>query len=200
MERIEHGQMDNRIAHLYSGREQIQNAMILEGSAKELGIALGRQSLIDAKYQLGLTLKRRVEEFEPIPDGWFAQRWLAVWHPGIFDQRDNEFHEMQDYYELYLEATKLLAASYVITGDMDAARKAYMDSIDFMKSISFDNVHTIRFIHKPSEIQDRFIFHPIDYIEVEKEDTEKEAQEYDYMIIEATGEDLLEVLNDDQEV
>ncbi len=201
VERIEHGQMDDRIALLYSGREQIQNAMICEDlDTRKQDIASGRQSLITAKHQLGRTLKRRIEEFEPIPEGWFAQRWLAFCHKGIFDQRDDEFQEMQDYYELYLEATKLLAASYAVTDEMEAARKAYTDSVDFMKSISFDNVRTIQFVHKPSEVHDRFIYHPVAYIEAEREDAEEKAQGYDCMIIEVTGEDLLEVLGDEQEI
>ena len=201
VERIEHGQMDDRIALLYSGREQIQLAMTLENlDEKKHAIALGRKSLIDAKHQLGMTLKRRVEEFEPIPEGWLAQWWLAFHHKGVFDRRDDEFQEIQDYYELYLESTKLLAASYVVTNDMEAAKKVYMGSIDFMKSISFDNVRTIQFIHKALDVRDRFVYHPVAYIEAEQKDAEEGAQEYDYMIIEATGEELLEVLSDAQEV
>lgn len=198
VERIEQGQMDDRIALLYSGQEQIQTAVTtfndLDSMKQE--VALGRKNVITAKYQLGMTLKRQIEEFEPIPEGWFKQWRLAFLHKGIFDQRDDDFQKVQDYYELYLEATKLLAASYVVTGEMEAAKKAYMNSIDFMKSISFDTIRTIQFIHKPSEICDRFIYHPVTYIEAEQDDAREETREYDYMMIEATGEDLLEVLSD----
>lgn len=201
VERIEHGQMDDRIALLYSGREQIQLAMTLKDSdARKQAMALGRKSLIDAKYQLGMTLKRRIEEFEPIPEGWFAQRWLAFRYKGIFDQRDDEFQEMQDYYELYLESTKLLAASYIATDEIEAAKKAYGDSIEFIKSIRFGNAQTIKFVHKPEEIQDQFVYHPVAYIEAEQEDAEGDAKEFDYMIIEATGEELLEVFGDGNEI
>ena len=201
VERIEHGQMDDRIALLYSGREQIQLAMTLKDSdARKQAMALGRKSLIDAKYQLGMTLKRRIEEFEPIPEGGFAQRWLAFRYKGIFDQRDDEFQEMQDYYELYLESTKLLAASYIATDEIEAAKKAYGDSIEFIKSIRFGNAQTIKFVHKPEEIQDQFVYHPVAYIEAEQEDAEGDAKEFDYMIIEATGEELLEVFGDGNEI
>ena len=201
VERIEHGQMDNRIALLYSGREQIQLAMTLKDSdARKQAIALGRQSLIDAKYQLGMTLKRRIEEFEPIPEGWFAQRCLAFQHKGIFDQRDDDFQEMQNYYELYLESTKLLAASYVATDEIDTAKKAYSDSIDFIKTIRFGNAQTIKFVHRLAEIQDLFVYHPVTYIKAEQEDAEEDAKEYDYMIIETTGEQLREVFGDGDEI
>ncbi len=201
VEKIEHGQMDDRIALLYSGREQIQLAMLLnDPEDRKRAIALGRQSLIDAKYQLGLTLKRRIEEFEPIPEGWFAQRWLAFRNKGVFDRRDDEFQEMQDYYELYLEATKLIAKSYVETGDIDAARQAFADSMTFMETIGFKNARTIKYIHKPKEIQDRFVFYPVAYIEAEREDADEEAKEYDYMMIEASGQDIMEALGDVEEV
>lgn len=201
VERIEHGQMDDRIALLYSGREQVENAMLLKDQdEKKRGIALGRKNLIDAKYQLGLALKRRIEEFEPIPDGWLAQRWLAFRHKGVFNRRDDEFQEMQDYYALYLEATKLLAASYVAMGEIEAAKKAFSDSADFMGTISFGNARTIQYIHKPKEIQNRFVYHPVAYIEAEQEEADEGAKEYDYMIIEATGEEILEVLRDGEEV
>ncbi len=197
VERIEHGQMDDRVALLYSGREQIQLAMTLKDSdSRKQAIALGRQRLIDAKNQIGMTLKRRIEEFEPIPKGWFVQRWHACRHKGIFDQRDDEFQEMQDYYELYLQATKLLATSYIAVDEIDAANKVYEESINFVKTIQFRNAETIKFIHKPLEIQDLFVYHPDTYIKAEQENAKEDAKKFDYMIIEATGEELLEVFRD----
>ena len=201
VERIEHGQMDDRIALLHSGREQIELAMLLnDPNDKKQAIALGRQSLIDAKHQIGMTLKRRAEEFEPIPEGWLAQRWLAFWHDGIFDRRDYEFEEMQDYYALYLDSTKLLAASYIATGEIEAAKKAYLDSIDFMGAINFGNAQTIKYIHTSEDIQDRFVYHSVSYIEVEQKNADEDAKEYDYMVIEATGKEILEALGDGEEI
>lgn len=201
VERIEHGQMDDRIAGLYSGREQIQHAMLLEDPQdKKQAIALGRQSLTDAKYQLGMTLKRRIETFEPIPDGWWMQWWQAFKHKGIYDRRDDEFQEMQDYYALFLEATNLLAASYVVTGDIEAAKQTYSDSEQFMSTIEFSNAQTIRRIHKPKDVQNTFVFHPVDYVKAEREEAEEAAKEYDYMLIEASGQDLLEVLGNVEEI
>lgn len=158
--------------------------------ARRLAIALGRQSLIDAKYQLGLALKRRIEEFEPIPEGWFRQRLLAIRYKGIFDRCDDEILELQNYYALYLESTKLLAASYVATGEIETAKKAYEDSIKFVKTIRFENVQTIRFVHESEGIQDLFVYHPVSYIEAEQKDAEENAKDFDYMIIE-TWKDFL---------
>lgn len=195
VERIEHGQMDDRIAGLYSGREQIQHAMLLEDPQdKKQAIALGRQSLTDAKYQLGLTLKRRIEEFEPIPDSTFRQLNLAFRQKGVFDRRDDEIDEIQNYYALFLDATQLLAASYIVTGDIEAATQTYKDSIEFVSTIDFSNVQTIRHIHKQKEIKDLFVFHPITDINAEKKKLDAAAKEYDYLLIEASGNELLEVL------
>ena len=125
---------------------------------------------------------------------------LAFRHKGIFDQRDDEFQEMQNYYELYLESTKLLAASYVATDEIETAKKAYGDSIDFIKTIRFGNAQTIKFVHRLAEIQDLFVYHPVTYIKAEQDDAEEDAKEYDYMIIETTGEELREVFGDGNEI
>lgn len=201
VERIEHGQMDDRIAGLYSGREQIKLALMLKDPVeKKRAIALGRQSLIDAKYKLGITLKRRIEEFKPLPDGWWAQRWLVFRHKDILNRRDDEVQEIQDYYELFLEATKLIAFSYIQIDEKDTATRAFVDSIDFMKTINFENLHTIRFIHKKNYIQEMFMYHPVAYIEAEQQQAEEDGKEYDYMLVEVSGEELLEVLKDGKEV
>lgn len=95
VERIEHGQMDDRIAGLYSDHEEIQCSMLLDDPQdKKQAIALGRQSMTDTKYQLDMTLMRRIEMLEPIADGWWAQRWQAFTHKSIYDRRDDEFQEM----------------------------------------------------------------------------------------------------------
>ena len=44
------------------------------------------------------------------------------------------------------------------------------------------------------------MYHPVAYIEAEQEEADEGAKEYDYMIIEATGEEILEVLRDGEEV
>jgi hypothetical protein len=69
-----------------------------------------------------------------------------------------------------------------------------------MKAVRFGNVQTIKFVHKPEGIQDMFMYHPVTYLEAEQEQVEKDAQKFDYMLIEASGEDLLEVLEHGKEV
>ncbi len=44
------------------------------------------------------------------------------------------------------------------------------------------------------------MYHPVAYIEAEQEDAEGDAKEFYYMIIEATGEELLEVFGDGNEI
>ena len=198
---IERGQMDDRIGLLLSGREQIQNAMLLsDQNTRRQEIALGRQNLYIAKNQIGLAFKRRVEKYKPIPRSKFAQKWEEYWHAGILSQRDEEFDELQDYYGLYLEVTKYLAASYLLTEEFAVARKVYEDSIDFMKTIDFRNVRTIQYIHNIKAIQNTFAFHPVAFIEAEKEDAEKESQKYDHIIIEASGEEILEAIENGKEI
>ena len=163
-------------------------------------IALGRQNIFDAKHQIWLTLKRRIEEFEQIPANRLQLWIMELIHKGMLSKLDNEFNEMQDYYELYLEATKLLAVSYYLTNNIDAAEKVFEDSMDAMGRIRFTNAQTIRFIHSKEHAQDLFVFHAVTYIKAEQEEAKENAKEYDYMLIEVAGEDLMEAFKNGKKV
>ena len=44
------------------------------------------------------------------------------------------------------------------------------------------------------------MYHPVTYIEAEQEQAEDDGKEYDCMLVEVSGEDLLEVLEDGKTV
>lgn len=46
-------------------------------------------------------------------------------HSGYLADKDREVSEMQEYYDLYLQATKLIAASYAIGGDLKTAEESF---------------------------------------------------------------------------
>ncbi len=197
VERIEHGQMDDRIALLDTGREQITFALLQnDEDEKKQGIMMGRNNLILAKNQIGKTLKRRVEEFESLPENKNMRFFMEVFHPGYLARRDEEVEEIQNYYEMYLNATNMLAASYAYSGEIEAAKQVYISSEEFMKGINFENIKTIELSHKKEELKDMFFNRSLEYIEVDEELCMEEAEPYDTVSIEVTGEKLLEVLKD----
>ena len=116
--------------------------------------------------------------------------------PGYLSKKDDEVEAIQECYFLYIEATKMLAATFAYTGETAAVEQTFKKSISFLKGINFSAVKTIGLSHKDVDLSDWFFNHPVEYIEVEKAPYLESAKEYDYVQIEVSGEDLLEVIKD----
>lgn len=117
-------------------------------------------------------------------------------HTGYLAEKKNDVQEMQEYYDLYLQATKLLAASYAMCGNLETAEQTFRLSETTIRSIDYSKVKTIGYQHKG--LSDMFYNAPIGYIAAEREVCMEEAKQYDYVAIEVSGEKLLEVLGDGQ--
>ncbi|WP_194611064.1 hypothetical protein [Clostridium vitabionis] len=191
VERIERGQMDDRIGELKAGRDQILLALKLDPERRSMEIAEGRSHILSAQKKLLQTFKSRVEGFTPIPKDERDRFWLEFRHGGILQEKDKEFSDIQEYYGFYLEATQLLAASYAIYGDMDEAEKVFEIAKTEMSEIRFDSIKTIDYIHK--QTQELFYNCPEEYIEAEKDVCMADAKDYDVIDVEVTGQKLLEV-------
>lgn len=189
--RVERGQMDDRIGELKAGRDQILLALSLDSVRRSMEFAEGRSHVLSAQKKLLQNFKSRVEGFTPIPKSEL-QRFLQEFkHQGSLKERDKEFTDIQEYYGLYLEATQLLAASYAICGDMDEAGKVFEIAKIEIKEIRFDSMKTLDYIH--SGTQELFYNRPEEYIEAEKEACLVEAKDYEIIDVEVTGQKLLEV-------
>ncbi|MGI6736032.1 MAG: hypothetical protein ACOX41_01810 [Anaerovoracaceae bacterium] len=197
VERIERGQMDDRIGELKAGRDQILLALKLDPERRSIEIAEGRGHLLSAQKKLLQTLKSRVEGFTPIPESELKRFWLEFRHQGILKERDEEFSDIQEYYGFYLEATQFLAASYAISGDMDEAERVFEIAKTEMGEISFDSMKTLDYIHK--ETKELFYNCPEEYIEAEKDACMADAKDYDVIDVEVTGQKLLEVFGNVRE-
>lgn len=189
--RIEQGQMDDRIGLLNAGRDQIRYSLNAPPEEKTAAMAQGRSNLLVAQKQLLQTFKSRVRGFEPLPEGKLSRFWLELTHEGTLRRKDQEFEELQRYYALYLQATQMVAASYAICGQMDAAEQVFIEAEQEMQEIDFGALQTLRYIHK--ENTKLFYYHAADYIAAEREICLEEAQDYDVISLQVTGEKLLEV-------
>lgn len=195
VERIEQGQMDDRVAKLMSGRDQVLLAMNLPDSEdRRIAMANGRSELVTAQKQIFQTLKRRIETFPSLPEGDWEQLKLEVFNKGTLREAEKSFNDAQEYYELYLQATDMLAASYAICGDMDTADKTYRLSMNAMDEVDFSRIRTLDNLHKNNG--DMFYHRAVEYIEADKELCIEQAEEYEYIQIAMTGEQLLEEFGD----
>lgn len=194
---IEVGQQDDRIALIESGKEQILLAMSIqdEEHKKDL-LRSGAHDLLLGKEQIGKALQRRIEAFKALPDSGFSMFFTTLTRPGYLSKKDDEVEAIQECYSMYIEATKMLAATFAYTGETAAVEQTFKKSISFLKEIDFSAVKTIGLSHKDVDLSDWFFNHPVEYIEVEKEPCLESAKDYDYVQIEVSGEDLLEVIKD----
>ena len=197
VEQIKHGQMDDRIGLLEAGKNGLILALSMpDGEERNRQIDSSRQNLLVAQAQIEKTLERRAVEFDPLPKAAAMRFMREFFHSGYLAEKKNDVQEMQEYYDLYLQATKLLAASYAICGNLETAEQTFRLSETTIQAIDFSKVKTIVYQHKA--LTDMFYNAPIGYIEAEREVCMEEAKRYDYVAIEVSGEKLLEVLGDGQ--
>lgn len=195
VEQIKHGQMDDRIGLLEAGKNGLILALSMpEGEERNRQIDSSRQNILVAQAQIEKTLERRAGEFEPLPQAAAMRFMREFFHTGYLAEKKDDVQEMQEYYDLYLQATKLLAASYAMCGNLETAEQTFRLSETTIQAIDFSKVKTIAYQHKA--LTDMFYNAPIGYIEAEREVCMEEAKRYDYVAIEVSGEKLLEVLGD----
>lgn len=198
VERIENGQMDDRIGLLEAGRKGLLLAMTMpEGDARNRQIDSSRQNLLVAQSQIGKTLERRAIEFEPLPKNPLIRFARVLLHDEYNAEKGRAVEEIQEYYDLYLQATNLLATSYALCGNPETAEQTYSISESELEAIDFSKVETISYEY--SELKDMFYSDPVGYLATEQEKCLNKAKIYDYVALEVSGEKLLEVLENGRE-
>lgn len=193
VERIEHGQTDDRIGLMIAGKAQILLALQLSPEERRIEISQGRTLINEAQKQFLQTLKRRVGEYKAIPESSWKRFWMEVMHGGTHQDWDKHFMAIQEYYSLYLQATQLLADSYAICGYLVEAEQVYEQAEQAMAEISFETLKTLRYIHPRNT--DMLCDHPVEYVTADKEVCLEAAKDYDYVALKVSGAKLLEVFN-----
>ena len=193
VKRIEQGQLDDRIGLLCSGRNQIIYALEIAPENRQYEIALGRSNMITAQQQILQSFRRRVEAFEAIPDNKWNRFWLVVRHSEYLKKKDKEFLDLQEYYKLFLQATHMIAASYVLCGEIETAKKVFEDAEQEMREIDFGSLRTLSYIHNKNT--DMLYYHADEYVATERQICMDDAQKYDALSVEVSGEKLLEVFD-----
>lgn len=198
VERIEQGQMDDRIGILMAGRDQIIYALNLQEEKRNTAIALGRNQIITAQRQIYETFKRRVSTFTPVPNHKAVRLINAVKDDNYYIKFDNAFTEIQKYYQLYLQATDMLAASYIITGDTKNAEMVFETAVQDIHAIDFTKLKTLSFIHHENIDLLYYDHNAETYLINEKEIYLSHAETYQSIDIKISGEELLEAFKHDR--
>lgn len=193
--RIEQGQMDDRIGTLLSGRDDVRRAL-KNPDIDEHKLDLARSKMSEAQRQIGQAFKSRVEQFKPIPKSKHRRWLLEIMSPttSYMKKQDEEFGKLQEYFELYLRATQMLAYSYSVVNDTDNAKDVFEQSMSFLHSIDFRNIQTLDYIYPRKSMNDAFYHQSIPYLQAEEDVCLEEARPYEYVQITASSEELLEVI------
>lgn len=200
VKRIEQGQTDDRVGKLRAGKEGMEQAILIEDPVqRKIAIGNAQQLLLEARGQIGETLKSKVQSFPAIPKSQVEHFIGRLFSGSYFSSKDAAFDAIQDYFQLYLWATKLLADSYYYIGESKAAEKTYRDAIAFARSLDFTNVKTLRYIHPKEDMSDTICKLAEQYILTEQAKSIELAKPYDTVELSLTGDEIMEVLGNGEE-
>ena len=200
VKRIEQGQTDDRVGKLRAGKEGMEQAILIEDSVqRKIAIGNAQQLLLEARGQIGETLKSKVQNFPAIPQSQVKQFFGRLSSGSYFSGKDAAFDSIQDYFQLYLLATQLLADSYYYIGESKAAEKAYKDAISFIKELDFTKVKTIQYIHPKEDFSDTVCEKAVPYVLSEQEKSLEHAKPYETVELILSGDDIVEALENGKE-
>lgn len=200
VKRIEQGQTDDRVGRLRAGKEGMEQAIVIDDSIqRKIAIGNAQQLLLEARGQIGETLKSKIESFPQIPKSQIQQFFGRLSSGKYFTGKDEAFYAIQKYYQLYLLATRLLADSYYYCGEPKAAEKAYNDAIAFIQALDFSNVKTLQYIHRKEDFSDTICDKSVSYVITEQEQSKLLAEPYNMVELKLTGDIIMEVLENGEE-
>ena len=193
--RIERGQTDDRIGRLVAGKKGIEQAISIEDEGqRKIAFGNAQQLLLESWGQIGETLKTKVRAFPAIPKSQLKQFMLRLASRRYFTGQDDAFDAIQEYFQLYLMATRLLADSYYFIHEEKAAEKTYQDAIDLIGSLDFTKVKTLQNIHPHEDFSDTVCEMAESYVLAEQEKSVELAKPYDTVELLINGDDIVEVL------
>lgn len=161
---------------------------------------LGIHNLLLGREQIGKAMARRIENFEPLPESRVVLFLNTLAHSNYQNKKDDEIENIQECYEMYLQATKMIAGTYAYKGEMTAVEQTFEDGIAFLDDIDFGKLKSIELAHRGVDLDDMFYNHALWYMEIEKKQFLESGKLYDYVAVEVTGDRLLEVLSDGREI
>lgn len=197
--RVEAGQKADRIGQLIAGRNGIIHALQMQDEeSRKHQIVIERGRLQEAQGKIGEVIKQKITAFEALPKSAFA-RFLRECKPGSYlDKKDDEYNSIQEYYELYMQATKLLADSYIICGEKQSAVSVFEMCKQFIEDMDFSSIKTIVYSHPDHSEKDLFFHEAAKYLEKEKVSCFALAKPCEYVEFTVDGQEIWEVLTSEK--
>lgn len=197
VQEIKLGQWADRVADLKAGSDMLMRTMDLKDvEERRLDIANARQLLTSAQRKILEGFKILVTRYKPISDIKWVREVCEALHEGYLDRKQDEFDDIQECYSLYIDATMMVAYSYLVTGNRDIARSVFENAETNIKELGldFDAVKTLGYIHNGMNV--------VEYIEKnEMLRAKKKAclnqKKYDTIGITVDSDVLMEEINNE---
>lgn len=197
---IEIGQMDDRIAKIEAGEDQLRQAYVMEennnrNNSVHQAIAL----LQEGSKAMERVIERKVREFEPIPSkerSLKIKMWLSP--NNYVDKKKSDFNEIQTYFEYYTKAKQLSAAAYLMINEPNAMEQVLFEQQTFINKLPLDNIKSIKYLYYNIDFSKEWFSSPKSYVDESRyQYLDLLNENYDHMVIEVTGKQIVEVLEND---
>lgn len=193
--RVESGQKADRIGQLIAGRDGIVHALKMKDpERREQQIVMARQSLLEAQGKIGEVLRQKVASFKGVPKLAVARFAMEFVHSGYLGKRDDEYDAIHEYYDLYMQATQLIAESFLICDEAESAISVFDSCKQFIGSLDFSKIGTVLYAHRQMPESDLFYHQAEKVITEERTLCLEAAKPYDVIEITLDGADMMEVL------
>lgn len=194
--RVEAGQKADRVGQLIAGRDGIVHALKMkDGESRRTAIVVARGHLQEAQGKIGEVFKQKVESFKTVSKSVIVRFFIECTHNSYLDKCDDEYNAILEYYELYLQATELIAQSFIISNETDSAASVYDTCRQFLAGLDFSKIQTVLYAHPKKTKEDLFFYQAAACVVQSKNLCLEAAKPYDFIEIPLEGKELLEVLH-----
>lgn len=199
--RIEIGQMDDRFAKIDAAEKTLRLAYVAEDlNNRNALINQAIPLLQEGSESIKRVIVRRINEFEPIPSkDWQikAKMWLSP--TNYIDKVNQQFDNIQTCFDYYDKAQKLAAMAFMMIDELKAMEEVLFQEEKFIKTLNIAKLKTMQNLHYNIDFSGEWFYSPQAYLDEKRiQYLDFYNEKYNHLLIEATGKQILEVLENDQ--
>ena len=133
---IKRGQIIDRIGFINSGREQLEQAILLpeDSKTREHLIYGAIKSLNDGRSQLEIFLSEKIKNSVEIPQNRLLLNFRCFFNSNLYYEAESAFYEFQEGFHSFVDATNLLASAYEHAGSLEALPRVFQPAKKLIKT------------------------------------------------------------------
>lgn len=199
---IEEGQMDDRYAKIEAGENSLRLAYRAtdEKNRKEL-IANAIPLLQEGSEAVKKAIIRRIDNFDRIPSKGNVLR-LKMWMSptNYIEKKNREFDSIQNCFEYYDRAQRLTAVACLMMDEPGAMEEVFFQQEKFINSLDTEKLRSIKNLYYNIDFSNEWFYSPKEFLDNTRlQYLDFSKQNYNVVSIEVTGQQMLEVINNDQD-